>query len=515
MELGKVTLTRPSAWTHFCTAFLFCAVFVTASSAQTFTNLYSFDGAHGGSPGSVLVQGTNGNLYGTAGGGRTGEGVIFEMTPEGTLSGLYSFCSLPSCADGAQPTAGVMQGADGNFYGTTVYGGSGSKCPSWIGSCGTVFKITPAGVLTTLYDFCSQPACVDGASPAWALLVQGWNGNLYGTTTQGGTSTFCTYGCGTIFEITPAGKLTTLYSFCTASFDCPDGYSPDGLVLATNGNLYGTTRFSEPGSIGWGTFFGMKPAGKFTTLHEFNGTSEGGSPIFSPIQGTDGNFYGTDFGNDSENSGTVFRSTPGGKLTPLYSFCIPHTGCPNGLDPNGILAQGTDGNYYGATVYGGINCPDEVYAGCGTIFRITPTGELSTLYSFCSQTNCTDGEEPSAGLMQATNGLFYGTTSQGGDSPKCPYGNAGCGTVFSLSAGLPLFIKSNPTFGKVGYNINVLGNNLTGTISVTFNGAPAKFTVVSDTYIRATVPTGATTGPIAVVAPSGTLTSNVSFRVIP
>ncbi len=148
------------------------------------------------------------------------------MTPGGRLTNLYSFCSQPGCADGELPYAGLIQGANGNLYGTTLAGGTSGT--------GTVFEITPAGQLTTLYKFCSQPGCTDGAAP-FAGLVQA-NGNFYGTTEAGGTS-----GYGTVYEITPAGRLTTLYNFCSLS-GCADGFRPyAGLLLASDGNLYGTT----------------------------------------------------------------------------------------------------------------------------------------------------------------------------------------------------------------------------------------------------------------------------------
>jgi uncharacterized repeat protein (TIGR03803 family) len=141
------------------------------------------------------------------------------------------------------------------------------------------------------------------------------------------------------------------------------------------------------------------------------------------------------------------------------------------------------------------------------VFQITTDGTLTTLHSFCSHTSCPDGSEPIAGLVQDTNGAFYGTTVSGGAN--------GDGEVFALSMGLGPFVETEPAFGKAGATVRVLGTGLEGSTSVTFNGTPATFKVVSSSLISTTVPAGATTGPVQVVTPSGTLTSNVNFRVEP
>ncbi|HZZ17364.1 MAG TPA: choice-of-anchor tandem repeat GloVer-containing protein, partial [Candidatus Sulfotelmatobacter sp.] len=199
--------------------------------------------------------------------------------------------------------------------------------------------------------------------------------------------------------------------------------------------------------------------------------------------------------------------TPTGTLTTLYTFCSK-PGCTDGRYPNGGLIQATDGNFYGTTSAGGdqsiANC---TYQGCGTIFEITPTGAFSTLHTFVS----TDGQNPYAGLLQRTDGTFYGTTNAGG-SNGC---NRGCGTVFSLSTGLGPFVKLTRDWGKAGQVGGILGQGFTGTTGVFLNGTPASFMGISDTHILATVPTGATSGFITVTTPSGTLTSNVVFRVTP
>ncbi len=326
---------------------------------------------------------------------------------------------------------------NGDFYGTTYeYGANGNY--------GTAFKITPNGALTTLYSFCSQSGCTDGYGPLGGL-VQATNGDLYGTTFEGGANG----NYGTVFRITPSGALTTLYSFCSQS-GCTDGEDPKGrLVQATDGYLYGTT------------------------------------------------FLGGAYGY-----GTVFRITPNGTLTTIYSFCPQLVGgtCSDGAYPQTALVQATNGDFYGTTE-GGTNA-------FGNIFQISPSGTLTTLYTFCSQSGCPDGSDPRTGLVQDTNGGFYGTTDSGGT-------NGDYGTVFSWSVGLGPFVETRPTSGAVGATVEILGSDMTGATSVSFNGTAATFTVVSRRLITATVPTGATTGEVQVVTPSRTLGSNEPFRVLP
>jgi len=415
--------------------FALCATTAISLPAQTFTTLLSFDGTDGANPYAGLVQATNGDLYGTTYSGGVCCGTVFKITPVGRLTTLSSFSGT-----GNSPWAGLVQATNGDFYGTT-YGGTG-----------TVFKITPSGTLTTLHSFAGYPT--DGAAPI-AGLVQATNGDFYGTTYIGGTSSFLCFanvsGCGTVFKITPGGTLTTLYSFCSQS-ECTDGGAPwAGLVQAANGDLYGTTA--------------------------------GG--------GTSGN-------------GTVFKITPSGTLTTLYSFC-PQGVCTDGASPVAGLVQAANGDFYGTTFSGGANCVDT--SGCGTVFKITPSGTLTTLYSFCSQGGCPDGAYPN-GLVQATNGDFYGTAPNGGRA-------YGYGTVFSLSVSLGPFVETQTTVGKVGATVKILGSDLTGATSVSFNGTAATFTVVSPSLITTTVPAGATTGKVQVVTPSGTLSSYVPFRVLP
>ena len=358
---------------------LFCALTAITSFAQTLTTLASFNETNGAYPYASLVQGNDGNLYGAilSGGDNPncvpdGCGTVIRISPQGTVTRLYSFCSLSNCADGGNPSGSLVQGTDGDFYGTTSVGGAG-------GRGGTFFKITPNGTLTTLYSFCSQPNCTDGSSP-WGGLVQGSDGNFYGTTESGGSSTACGGGCGTVFKITSSGALTTLHSF-----DGGDGWNPLGaLVQATDGNFYGTTYYAQLQGSEYccGTVFKITSAGALTTLYSFNGYPSDDMlyPIGTLVQASDGNFYGTtnQGGNNSSDAGTVFRITPGGSVTLLYSFCS-QPNCADGADPMAGLVQATDGNLYGTTWGGSTSRP-------GTAFKISLSGTLTTLYQFCSQT---------------------------------------------------------------------------------------------------------------------------------
>jgi uncharacterized repeat protein (TIGR03803 family) len=493
------------------------------------STLFSFDKTDGGNPATALVQGLDGNLYGTtfAGGANTGCpfgcGTFFRISTIGELTTLYNFCSQANCTDGWGPSGPLVLGIDGNFYGITEFGGTGSSgCPS-PANCGTVFKVTPNGTLTTIYNWCSQLNCADGN---YELLtepgpfVQGSDGNFYGVNDAGGA------GYGTAFKLTPSGTLTTLHNWCSQP-NCADGWDAgNGLIQATDGNFYGTTyRF---GANGLGTFFKMTPSGTLTTLYNFCSQgglpvcADGGFPVGPLIQASDGDFYGTtSYGGANEQSaacmaqgitggycGTVFKITASGTLTTLYNFCS-EVNCTDGASPGFQLVQASDGNFYGVTLAGGYSsCISSLPLGpgCGTIFKLTGSGALTTL-----QVPDSEYEYPET-LIQATLGTFYGETVSGGGYGSC-FANLTCGTVFSLSAGLAPFVETVPTTGQVGAAVTILGTNLTGATSVTFNGTAAVFTIESDTYINATVPTGATTGTVSVVTPSGTLSGNVNFVV--
>jgi uncharacterized repeat protein (TIGR03803 family) len=445
--------------------FALCAATAISLPAQTFTTLHTFTQSEGQGLLSSLVQGTDGNLYGTTGyaGACSLCGTVFKITPSGTLTTLHKFTGG---TDGSAPSAGLIQATNGDFYGTTSSGGANNR--------GTVFKITPSGTLTTLYSFCSKSFCADGDWPL--ALVQATNGDLYGTTLHGGLIN-CgqLFTCGTVFKITLSGTLTTLHSF-----NYNDGSNPaGGLIQGSDGDLYGTTEF---GWFRYGTVFKITPSGTLTTLYGFcpqPGCADGAEPQAGLIQAADGDFYGTTYFGGANGRGAVFKITPSGTLTTLHSF-----DSTDGQNPQAGLVQATDGDFYGTTYNGGSN-------NLGTVFKMTSSGMLTTLHSV---------DHPAAALVQDTNGTFYGTT----------YGGS---TVFSLSVGLGPFVETLPTSGEVGSSVDILGTDLTGATSVTFNGTEAKFAVESSNLIKATVPTGASTGKVQVVTPSGTLSSNVPFRI--
>jgi uncharacterized repeat protein (TIGR03803 family) len=417
---------------------------------------------------------------------------------------------------GEDPFWPLIQGTDGNFYGSTTSGGPTNPEPCNGYGCGTIFEVTPIGELTTL-------AAVDGSTGYIQIALLGSDGNLYCNT---GPSS---YDGGVIFQMLD-GLIT-----CVS-----EGGVPSALVQANDGNFYGTTLGG--GASGDGTFFQLTPAGELTTLLNFDSAAR---PT-ALIQGTDGDFYGTT-GYGAQDDGTIVRITPQGRLFTLHTFSGK-----DGKFPYGALIQATDGNFYGTTYTGGQNDPSNCQGlGCGTIFKITPFGAFSTIYNFCSKSDCVDGQWPTVGLIQGSDGNFYGTTQAGGrynygtifritpdgllttlhsfdiidgiglyaglvqGTDGNFYGNAPngltYGTIFKLSLGLRPFVEIMPTSGDEGSTIMILGNNLQDASSVTFNGTPAAFTIVSSTEITAVVPHGATSGTVEVKTPF-ILKSNVPFR---
>ena len=468
-----------------CSILLCCAITAFAKTKVHCTKLIKFTGPNGYSPNS-LVQGTDGNLYGSTRGliagsphhhYRTG-GSIFRMTPGGEQTILYTFCTQANCPDGDGPSGHMVLGTDGNLYGTTASGGANYS--EDVGG-GTVFKITMTGTLTTLYSFCALSGCADGTFPG--QLVQGSDGNFYGTTLEGGANAN-----GTIFAVTPQGKLTTLYNFCSAA-NCVDGTNlndggvPIGLTEGTDGNFYGTT--GDGGGVnGSGTVYKITASGKLTTLYNFcsqPNCADGGNPIGGVIQATDGNFYGTTYASMG-NVGTVFRVTPSGELTTLHTFC----GCPyDGYYPATVPIEGSDGNFYGTTAFTG--------------YSIASSGLFQTLHHMSGTY-----ANPNTTLVQSTSGVFYGSTPRGG----------GNGTVYGMAVtGISPFVETVQSSGKAGSTIMILGQGFTGVTAVSFNGTSASYNVVSDTYLTAVVPNGATSGPLTVATASGILTSNKPFTV--
>ena len=311
-------------------------------------------------------------------------------TQAATLTALHAF----SGGDGAFPAAGVIRDTQGKLYGTTELGGAGGY--------GTAFKIDTGGNETTLYNFCGEANCTDGASPVAALLLD-TKGNLFGTTYAGGTDTNCGSGngCGTVFELAPDGTLTTRHSF-----DGADGTFTYARIARSGRNLYGTV---FEGAAGYGAVFGLTLKGVETELYEFQGGADGAYPKAGVIRDTQGNLYGETYGGGISGHGTLFEISAGGNETALYSF----QGGTDGVKPSGGLIRDASGNFYGTTEQGGAS-------GMGTVFMVTPGGTETVLHSFAGGS---DGASPRAGVIRK-GGKLYGTTYKGGASND--------GTVFEI-----------------------------------------------------------------------------------
>jgi uncharacterized repeat protein (TIGR03803 family) len=367
-------------------------------------------------------------------------------------------------------------GTDGNFYGTTSNGGNDSS--------GTVFKMTPTGTLTVLYTFTGGN---DGKSPM-APPIQATNGNFYGTTLLGGLD-----GAGTVYELTPAGKLTTL-----VQFNETDGTQPLGpLVQANDGNFYGTTTLGN-NNCGFddicATIFKVTPSGAFTQLHSFPFNSFFNSVFANGlVLANNGALYGTVV-QSGIGHGEVFKITTAGVFTDVYDF----TGGNDGGNPYAGLLLGTDGNLYGVTAADGND-------GFGELYEIvTATGKFIPLAPFTG----TNGAGPTVGLIQNTTGIIYSAANTGGQTTNI-------GTFYKVS-GLPLekpFVSLVTDSGAVGATVEILGQGLTSTTEVSFNGTSATFKAVSNNYLTAVVPTGATSGAVTVTTSSGVLKSKGRFQV--
>ncbi len=469
----------------------------------TLTVLYSFDGTHGETPFGGLTLGTDGNFYGTTYyGGASNDGTVFKVTPSGSLTVLYSFTNS---TDGAYPWAPPIEGTDGNFYGTTSQHN--------IGGPGSVYKITPSGKFMTLYHF-------DGAhgSEPFAPLVQGTDGNFYGTTDVGGPSGF-----GVVYKITPSGRLTVLYNFAeTQHGDYPD--SP--LVQGSDGNFYGTAYAG--GSQTRGVVFRITATGKLTVLHNLTGT-DGANPNAGLVQATDGNFYGVNSLGGTTDDGTIFRISPTKPYLykVLYNFdgstglfpevtLFQHT--------SGILygdtQEGGTGDVSPCTVgvcgvFYSLNIGVEPF-----VSLVSTSGKVGKTVGILGQGFSSSSAVKFDGV-QATSVKRTGTTFLSVTLP--PGALTGSVTVTTGSTTLtsnktfrvtPQILSFKPTSGPVGTPVTITGVSLTQTTKVTFGGVPAtSVTVDSDKKVIADVPTGAKTGKIAITTPGGIAASSGVFTV--
>jgi uncharacterized repeat protein (TIGR03803 family) len=445
------------------TALGLAMVLTTSSSAQTFTDLFDFDGANGGTTAyAVLAQGRDGQLYGTTiGGGSNDYGVVFRINTQGTESVIYSFDGTY----GNAPAGGLTLGTDGNFYGTTQTGGSNDF--------GVLFRITPSGSLTVLHNFTGIEDSYPDAAP-----IEAADGNFYGTAVGE------TYG--EVYEYSPNGTYTVTHTFSDT-----DGRSPiAALMQAANGNLYGTTY--EGGEYGWGTAFEMTTAGAILAEYSFNFSTTGGYPAWPVLQGSDSNFYSTtSMYAGNPYTGSVF------KLGPEFAYSVLYTPPDNptqiGELYSGVM-QATDGNLYVLGQTGGPN-------NYGGILQLGLDGTATAVYGFSTYTLV------EAGMMQHTDGKLYGSVQYATTD--------GDGYLFSLDMGLRPFVTFVQPSGRAGQTAQILGQGLNGTTSVTFNGVPAtSFSVVRNTFLTAVIPDGATTGKVVVTTPSSVFTSNVNFWIL-
>ena len=386
----------------------------SARAVVVLSNLISFNHTNGYNPTAPLLQALDGNFYGTTaygGADPSSGGTLFQLTPGGSFSNLLSF----NVANGANPTAGLIQGSDGNFYGTTAHGGAFTNADPYHFGYGTVFQFTTNYTLNVLASFNNT----NGAIPTG--LIQASNGFFYGLSTFGGTNTD-QYGntSGAIFKADTNGLLTSLFSF-----DHTNGASPAGtLTLGTDGNFYGTTTYG--GMAENGAAFQLTTNGSFSLLASFYDITNGSGPN-TLTMGRDGNLYGTTVYGGIYHRGTIFQMTTNGTVTTLATF----TGT-NGTAPSQLI-QAMDGSFLGVTSQGGAS-------NAGTVFELTTNGTLGTLYAFSGGSDGRSGTS----IMQGSDGNFYGTTSYGGDF--------GFGNVFKLSlVPTPVFQSVIQTNGAITF----------------------------------------------------------------
>jgi uncharacterized repeat protein (TIGR03803 family) len=386
--------------------FLLIIVFFTQNSALqasdiTLSMLASFSGTNGADPLAPLVQGRDGNFYGTTynGGpttnvsdlGHPGFGTVFKVTPDGILTPLAAFYGT----NGSHPRAALVQASDGNFYGTTYYGGSATNT-LFLGQIGygTVFKMTPDGNLTTLLSF----DVTNGACPA-AGLVEGTDGQLYGTTRYGGASFsdpraantgYGVPGNGTIFRISTNGDLTTLFSFTP---DTQAGQPMAPLTLRSDASFYGIV---SGGAYGWGEIFRVSLDGTYTPIASLDSVN-GPSQLSAVVESRDGGFYGVAQISGAYHCGAVYKVSPNQSVTTVVSFTN------SGAFSWGSVVEGTDGNLYGTTSHSS----DHQY---GYVYQVTLQGDYAVIGAFAG----TNGASPQCGMIQGRDGSLYGTTFSGG-----------------------------------------------------------------------------------------------------
>ncbi len=531
-------------------AALFLVAIAIAAPAQTVSTLYQFSsGSNPNLPAGVMAQGQDGNFYGiTLSGGTANLGVFYNISSAGVLTSLHQMGQ----SDGTT-CSGLTLGTDGNFYGTCHNGGANDY--------GTLFKVTSAGVLTVLHNFAAQGSTSDGCEPL-APPIQASNGNFYGTTSFCGASN-----SGIVYRLTLAGVYSLLYNFQGPPNDT---LFPLGLIEGTDGNLWG---LGNGWIISFGGVFKITLAGKESLVYTFKGDPDGANPYTNLIQGSNGDFYGTTESGGSAQEGTIFQVTAGGTETVLYSFpnqtdgaypSLPLTQGPSGLlfgaatdcagggcAQAGLFEITTKGMYKNVYLYPLVcsNCgqPEAplLLSTNGTFYSTTEQGGIGvgSFYSlsngykpFISLVNLKSGAEGSrVGILgqgfNSTSVVEFGgtpatTTKLTGTTYILATVPTGAltgdvtvttgSTVLSTTASYkitPTYKSFTPPSGSVGSVVTFNGTGLTQTTKVTLDKISAAFTVVSDSEITLTVPTGAATGKIVVTTKGGSVTSSTSFIV--
>jgi uncharacterized repeat protein (TIGR03803 family) len=455
------------------------------AQAQTPTVLHTFmqTTTDACAPRGNIVQGRDGNMYGggaSCGAGGSGGGAIYKISPAGVESVLFNFPPQWTNCGGA----GLTLGSDGNFYGACEGGNPAT-------GMGSIFRLTPAGVFTDLHDFTGA----NGDSLPMYPPIQGVDGNFYGVS---GNEVQV---CGNVYKLTPAGVYTNLHTFVFNS-ECHSS----NLVQASDGNLYGTLADCEVVQ-GAGCVYKISTAGVFKEIHDFAFTT-GQVPCTGLIQGKDGKLYGATQQGAANGSGNIYKLTTAGVATDFHDFTnATDASCVNNVGPPVNLLQVADGSFYGVNPAYGPN-------GTGSIYKLTSAGVFT---AFLFPNPPVDGDLPSSTLIQHTNGLVYGTTpSGGGGSGGCP---PTCqGTFFSVATGDAPFVSLEPTerTGYVGAKVGMFGQGFSSASVVKFGGVAATSVALSGTtYLTAVVPTGAHTGAVTVTTGTTTLTSPQTYKVKP
>lgn len=425
------------------------AVFKINSDGTDYQTIHDFNYSDGANPQGSLLRASDGYFYGlTAAGGANDYGVYYRVSESGSFTKLADLTTINS------PLGNLIEASDGNFYG---------MAPSFGMSCGSVFRATPSGVITILYNFTGTGAAASGCYP-YGSLVQASDGFLYGLTGDGGANNN-----GTIFKISLAGTFTKLHDFGSEG-----RYGRGALVQGTDNKLYGYA--SDLGAFGGGTVFSITTSGAFTTVYDFS-FSNGAQPLGTPAAGSDGDLYGVTAQGGDFGYGVVFRLKYDGTFAKLHDFDLN-----DGALPLGALTQNPDGNFYGLTANGGAS-------NSGVVYRISPTGTFLKLHDL-----------------------------QG--SPEAAHPNINA-VLIPTSAPPPagLSITSlSPSSGYTGSIVAIHGtgfSSVPGNNTVTFNGTSASVTTSSTTVINTVVPSGATTGLVSVTVGSVTVNSPGNFTVVP